>query len=173
MVLLGVLTLLPTAVEASGASAFVAGAVTAVYGVAVFGFARLVGAVAHPTRASRLIALGAAAAAAGCGLATLSRSPGVALAAACLLGLAWVSMHSSLQTWATEVLPAARATVVSAFAGALFLGSAVAAQLAGGLAQAERYAQIFGWATVLAIVLGLSGTLGRTRWIAPEGEPGP
>jgi MFS family permease len=173
MVLLGVLTVLPTAVEASGASTSVAGAVTALYGVAVFGFARLVGALAHRTRASRLIAIGATAAAAGCGLVTLSRSPGVALAAACFLGLAWVSMHSSLQTWATEVLPSARATVVSGFAGALFLGSAVAAQLAGGLAQAHRYAQIFAWATALAIVLGLFATLGRTRWVGPEGEPGP
>lgn len=172
MVLLGVLTLLPSAVEASGASTFVAGAVTAMYGVAVLGFARLVRAVAHRTRPTLLIALGATSAAAGCALAALSRAPGVALAAAGLLGLAWASMHSSLQTWATEVLPSARATVVSAFAGALFLGSAVAAQLAGGLVQDDRYAQIFGGATALAIVLGLFATLGRTRWIGPEGEPG-
>jgi MFS family permease len=173
MVLLGVLTLLPAAVEATGASASVAGIVTAVYGVAVLGFARLVGALAHRTRASRLIALGASAAAAGCGLLTLARSPGVALAAAGLLGLAWVSMHSSLQTWATEVLPGVRATVVSAFAGALFLGSAVAAKLAGGFAENHRYALIFGWATMLAVVLGLLATFGRVRWIASEGEPSP
>jgi MFS family permease len=173
MVLLGVLTLLPAAVEATGAGASVAGSVTAVYGLAVLGFARMVGAMAHRTRASRLIALGASAAAAGCGLLALARSPGVALTAAVLLGLAWVSMHSSLQTWATEVLPGARATVVSAFAGALFLGSAVAAKLAGTFAQANRYALIFGWATMLAVVLGLFATLGRTRWTASEGEPNP
>lgn len=173
MVLLGVLTLLPAAVEATGASASVAGTVTAVYGVAVLGFARVVGAMVHRTRAPRLIALGASAAAAGCGLLTLGRSPLVALGAAGLLGLAWVSMHSSLQTWATEVLPRVRATVVSAFAGALFLGSAVAAKLAGGFAEAHRYALIFGWATMLAVILGLFATLGRTRWIGPEGEPGP
>jgi predicted MFS family arabinose efflux permease len=168
-----VLTLLPAAVEATGASASVAGIVTAVYGVAVLGFARVVGALAHRARPSRLIALGASAAAAGCGLLTLGRSPAVALAAAGLLGLAWVSMHSSLQTWATEVLPGVRATVVSAFAGALFLGSAVAAKLAGGFAEAHRYALIFGWATMLAVVLGLFATLGRVRWIASEGEPRP
>jgi MFS family permease len=173
MVLLGVLTLLPAAVEATGTSATVAGTVTAVYGLAVLGFARLVGALAHRTRASRLIALGAAAAAAGCALLTVARVPVVALAAAGFLGLAWVSMHSSLQTWATEVQPGVRATVVSAFAGALFLGSAVAAKLAGGFAEAHRYALIFGWATMLAVVLGLFATLGRARWIGPEGGPGP
>jgi MFS family permease len=173
MVLLGGLTLLPAAVEATGASTSVAGTVTAVYGVAVLGFARMVRAMVHRTSAPRLIALGASAAAAGCGLLTLARSPAVALGAAGLLGLAWVSMHSSLQTWATEVLPRVRATVVSAFAGALFLGSAVAAELAGGFAEAHRYALIFGWATMLAVVLGLFATLGRTRWIGSEGEPGP
>jgi MFS family permease len=173
MVLLGVLTLLPAAVEATGAGASVAGTVTAVYGLAVLGFARLVGMVAHRVRAPRLIALGASAAAAGCGLLAVARSPAVAMVAAGLLGLAWVSMHSSLQTWATEVLPGVRATVVSAFAGALFLGSAVAARLAGGFAEAHRYALIFGWATMLAVVLGLFATLGRARWIGSEGEPGP
>jgi MFS family permease len=132
----------------------------------------VVGSLSHHIHTSRLIALGAVAAAAACGLAALSRSPGVAVAAACLLGVAWASMHSSLQTWATEVLPPARATVVSAFAGALFLGSAVTAMFVGGLAEANRYAEIFGWAAALAIPLGLVATLGRTRWIRPEGEPG-
>jgi MFS family permease len=170
--LLGVLTLLPPAVEAFGASAWIAGAVTAVYGVAVLGFAPVVGTMSHHMHTSWLIALGATAAAMACGLATISRSPGMAVVTAGLLGLAWASMHSSLQTWATEVLPAARPTVVSGFAGALFLGSAVAAVLTGGLAEANRYAEIFGWATVLAIPLGLVATVARRRWIRPEGEPG-
>jgi predicted MFS family arabinose efflux permease len=102
----------------------------------------------------------------------LGRTPVLAFVAAVLLGLAWVSMHSSLQTWATQVQPRVRATVVSAFAGTLFLGSAAAAVLAGGFAEAHRYALIFGWATLLAVVLGVFATVGRTRWIGPEGEPG-
>ena len=35
-------------------------------------------------------------------------------------------MWTTLQTWATEVVPEARATVISLFAAALFAGSAVA-----------------------------------------------
>jgi predicted MFS family arabinose efflux permease len=133
-------------------------------------FAQMVRRTAHRKNAARLIALGACAATAGCGVLVLTRVPVVALAAAGLFGLAWVSMHSSLQTWATEVLPPVRATVVSAFAGALFLGSAVSAKLAGGFAEADRYALVFGWATMLAVILGLFATLGRTQW---KGEPGP
>ncbi|WP_412515966.1 MFS transporter [Actinomadura madurae] len=169
MVLLGVLTLLPAAVEATGAGASVAGAVTALYGVAVLGFARLAGTMAHRVHASRLIALGGTAATGACLLTALSRAPAVVLPATVLLGLAWVSMHSSLQTWATEVLPAARATVVSGFAASLFLGSSTAAVLTGGPAGAGRYAGIFAAAAVLTVPLTFVATVTRARW-AGEGR---
>ncbi|WP_395105832.1 MFS transporter [Actinomadura sp. SCN-SB] len=172
MVVLGALTLLPAAVEATGASGSVAGAVTAAYGIAVLGGARLAGKAAQRVHTSRLIAFGAVSATAACALTALSRAPELALPAAALLGLAWVSMHSSLQTWATEVLPCARATVIAGFAMALFLGSALAAVLAGGYAEAGRYAEIFAMAAALAVPLGLAATVGRTRWTRPEGEHG-
>ena len=72
-----------------------------------------------------------------------------------LLGLAWTSMHSSLQTWATEVLPGARATVVSFFAGSLFVGSALAAVLVAGLADAGAYTVIYAAYAALAVPLGV------------------
>jgi MFS family permease len=84
-----------------------------------------------------------------------------------LLGLAWVAMHSSLQTWAIEILPGARATVVSLFACSLFVGSAVAAVLVAGLAEEERYADIFTLAAVTVVPLGVLATVGRLRWRAP------
>ena len=170
-VLLGMLTLLPPAVEAAGVGAALAGAVTAVYGVAVFGFARVVGALSHRLQTSRLIALGACSALAACSLAALSRSPAMAVIVAVLLGLAWAAMHSSLQTWATEVLPSARATVVSLFAGSLFIGSAVSALVIAGPAEANRYGEIFTWAASLTIPLGLFATWGRARWRRSEGDP--
>ena len=171
VVLLGVLTLLPAAVEAAGASTGLAGAVTAAYGVAVLAFARVVGGLSHRLHTSRLIGLGAVSALAACSLAALSRSPATVVIVAVLLGLAWAAMHSSLQTWATEVLPAARATVVSLFAGSLFVGSAVAALVTAGPAEANRYAAVFAFAAGLTIPLGLLATWGRARWRRPEGDP--
>ena len=138
-VLLGGLTLLPPAVENTGATAAVAGAVTAVYGVAVYLGARLVGRLAATWHPSRLIFLGAGSATVGCALLAVSQEPPMAVVVALLLGLAWTSMHSSLQTWATEVLPGTRATVVSFFAGSLFVGSALAAVLVAGLAHPRGY----------------------------------
>ncbi len=163
-VLLGVLTLLPAAVEATGATASVAGAVTAVYGVAVLVFAPVVGRLSRHTHPSRLIAAGAVSALAACSVLTVSREPAAAVVVALLLGLAWTAMHSSLQTWATEVAPAARAAVVSLFAGSLFVGSAVAAVAVAGLAEAGRYGEIFLLAGLLTIPLGLVASWGRARW---------
>ena len=167
-VLLGGLTLLPPAVERSGASAAVAGAVTAVYGVSVYASSHLVGRLSQRWHPWRLIALGAAAAVLACAVLAASRTVLPAVTAALLLGVAWTAMHSSLQTWATEVLPAARATVVSLFAGSLFVGSALAAILVADLAELGRYDVIYLAAAVLAVPLGLSASWGRARWERPD-----
>ncbi|MCW2765424.1 MAG: major facilitator superfamily 1 [Nocardioides sp.] len=170
VVLLGALTLLPPAIENAGATTAVAGAATAVYGVSVFACARAVGRLSQSWHPWRLIVLGGAAAAVGCALMAVSQAPAMAVAVAALLGLAWTAMHSSLQTWATEVLPAARASVVSLFAGSLFVGSALAALLVAGLADAGRYDVIFLTGAVLAVPLGAGAGLARSRWHRPA-EP--
>lgn len=167
-VLLGVLTLLPPAVEASGSTASVAGAVTAAFGVAVYGWALAVGRWSRHVHPARLIAVGGAAALAACVLLAASQGVVTATVVAVLLALAWTAMHSSLQTWATEVLPDARATVVSLFAGSLFVGSAVAAVLVSGLAADGRYRDIFLLAATAAVPLGAVATWGRARWRRAE-----
>jgi predicted MFS family arabinose efflux permease len=163
-VLVGVLTLLPPAVESAGAPTALAGGVMAVYGAAVLVFASVVGRIARRTRPHLLIAVGATSAVAACLALSLSRSVPVAAVVTVLLGLAWAALHSSLQTWATEVLPAARATIVSLFAGALFCGSALAALAVAGLADVGRYQTIFLLAAAGTVPLGLVAVWGRARW---------
>lgn len=163
-VLIGALTLLPPAVESAGAPTALAGGVMAVYGAAVLVFATVVGRVARHTRPHRLIAVGATAAVAACLTLSVSRSLPVAVAVTVLLGLAWAALHSSLQTWATEVLPAARATIVSLFAGALFCGSALTAIAVAGLADAGRYETIFLLAALGTAPFGVVAAVGRARW---------
>jgi predicted MFS family arabinose efflux permease len=163
-VLLGAITLLPPAVESTGASAALAGAVTAVYGVAVLVFARTAGALSRRWPVWRLVAIGAFAAVAACALAAFSQRAWAAAGVATLIGLAWAAMHSSLQTWATEVLPSARATVVSGFAGCLFAGSALSAALIAGPAGAGRYGIAFAALALAAVPLGIAATVGRARW---------
>ena len=163
-VLLGAITLLPPAVESTGVSAALAGAVTAVYGVAVLVFARTTGTLSRRWPAWRLIGIGALATVAGCALAAVSQQAWVAVGVATLIGLAWAAMHSSLQTWATEVLPSARASVVSGFAGCLFAGSALSAALIAGPAEDGRYGVAFAILAVAAVPLGVTATVSRARW---------
>jgi MFS family permease len=166
-VLLGTITLLPPAMEHAGASTTVAGIATGVYGLSVLPFSVFVGRFSQRWHPSRLIGLGAGAALLACTVLTVSQDVAAGVTAAILLGLAWTAMHSTLQTWATEVLPAARATVVSFFAGALFVGSSIAAVVASGLADEGRYDVLFGACAVLAVPLGLSAAGVRARWHAP------
>jgi predicted MFS family arabinose efflux permease len=167
-VLLGVLTLLPTAVHDAGYSESASGAVTAAYGVAVFGWATLVGRLSGRFHPSRLIALGGAAALAACLVLTVSQEAGAALVVTVLVGFAWTFMHSSLQTWATGVVPHARAAVMSLFAAALFIGSAVATAATADLAAAQDYSRVFGLAALVAVPLGVIATVGRARWSEPS-----
>lgn len=171
-VLLGTITLLPPAIEHAGASTTVAGLATGVYGLSVFAFSTVVGRLSGRLRPAVLVAAGAAAALVACTLLALSQTVAVAVVAVILLGLAWTAMHSTLQTWATEVLPGSRATVVSFFAGSLFVGSSLAAVLASGLTDQGRYGVLFAVSAVLAVPLGLGATVVRARWQLPVTAPG-
>ncbi|MDT9592109.1 MFS transporter [Nocardioides zeae] len=167
-VLLGALTLLPAAVESGGASATVAGAVAAVYGAAVLVGSQVVGRLSATWPPARLIAIGGSFAVVGSLLVVVARSPWSAVLAATCIGLAWTSMHSSLQTWATQVVPGARATMVSFFASALFVGNALGAALVGGLAEAGRFWVVYAGFAALAVPLTVLATWRRARWSDPD-----
>ena len=101
----------------------------------------------------------------------LRQTPITAIVVSALLALAWAAMHSTLQTWATEVIPGARATVVSMFAGSLFVGSACAAVAFSGLAEADRYRAIYAMAAAATVPMGLLAVRGRMKWRRPDEEP--
>lgn len=167
-VLLGVLTFVPAAVQAGGVGGSLAGLVTGVYGLAVLAAARVVRRVSTRVPPAGLVAAGAVFLVAACLLAATSVALASAVASCVLLGCAWASMHSTLQTWATQVAPAARATAVALFAAALFAGSATGALLVGGLAERGAYTTIFVLAALTAVPLGFVGTWGRRRFWDPE-----
>jgi MFS family permease len=84
--------------------------------------------------------------------------------AAVLVGGGFAFMHSTLQTWATEVVPEARATVISLFAAALFAGSGLATAAAAPLADDGRFGLLFATAALVAVPLGLFAALARRRY---------
>jgi predicted MFS family arabinose efflux permease len=89
-----------------------------------------------------------------------------------LLGGGWAFLHSSLQTWATAVVPEARGTAVGLFVAALFIGSATGSALGAPLAAHALYRELFGFAALATVPLTLVASLARHRYRpADPGSP--
>jgi predicted MFS family arabinose efflux permease len=162
-----VLTLLAPALQSQGTGAGAAGAATAAYGVGVILTSRLVRPLSRHLSMPGLMGLGGAAAVVGYAVVAVHTSVWTVVAVALLLGATWSFLHSSLQTWATSVVPEARGTVVSLFAGFLFAGSAVGAAVGGPLGDAQQWALLFGSTAVVALLVTGAAVLARLRYERP------
>lgn len=163
-VILGFLTFLAPSLEHDGFSPAVAGLAVGLYGLAVLGWTRAVKAASDRLGPAALILIGGGMLALGYASGASGRSlAGVGIAAV-LVGGGFAFMHSTLQTWATEVVPEARATVISLFAAALFVGSGVATTVAAPLAEGGRFGLLFATAAVVAVPLGIFAALARRRY---------
>jgi predicted MFS family arabinose efflux permease len=160
-VILGFLTFLAPSLESVGFSPAVAGLAVGLYGLAVLGWTRIVKLIADRLGASVLILIGAGMLSLGYASGAVGQSLASVSAAAILVGGGFAFMHSTLQTWATEVVPEARATVISLFAAALFVGSGVAAMAAAPLAEAGSFDLLFALGALVAVPLGLFAGLAR------------
>lgn len=165
-VVLGVLTFLAPAVASLGASASLAGLVAASFGAGALAWSRLVRTLVGRLGPPALAAVGGSMLVLGWTVPALAvTGPGLA-AAGLLLGGSWAFLHTTLQSWATEVVPHERATAVAIFAGLLFLGSAVGTTVVAPLAEAGEFDNVFRVALAVAVPLALLAALARRRYAA-------
>ncbi|MEU3838623.1 MFS transporter [Streptomyces sp. NPDC028635] len=162
-VLLGFLTYLAPALEAHGVPTTAAGAVAALYGVGSMAAAQVVKRLVGQWSPVGLIVAGGVQMALAYLLAGCSQSTGALVLVALLLGGGWSFMHSTIQSWATAVSPTARATGVAMFGVALYLGSAVATELAASAVQEHGYRPVFWLAALLTVPLTVAAAAGRAR----------
>lgn len=134
-------------------------------GLVVAGFG--IGAFAYTRTAKRLVArlgeqglVGAGGALLAVALAGMAAAPTwwVVALLQVPMGMAFYMFHGVLQARATEALPESRATAVSAFAMALFLGQSVGALAFGAVLHAAGYAAVF--------ILAAVATAGLAAWVA-------
>jgi predicted MFS family arabinose efflux permease len=99
-------------------------------------------------------------------LLVVTRGPVAVLIACALLGAAWASLHTSLQAWATDVAPEARALVVSAFAAMLFIGNAAGSFVGGLVLAGPGGALLFALPAAVGVPLAVLATVGRSRHVS-------
>jgi YNFM family putative membrane transporter len=164
MVVLGYITFFPTTLQFTGSSATLAGAVTTAFGVSTIVSARVVKRLDGRLSPARLIGIGAVCAVAAFACAIVDQEVAGMLGASLLLGVGRAFMHSSLQTWVTDVVPDARAMAVGLFATVLFTGSSAAAAIGGVLMATGDHRLMYAVALASAVPLGVVATWGRSRY---------
>ncbi|CAN5709699.1 MFS transporter [soil metagenome] len=172
-VVLGFLTFLAPALEAGGQSSAVAGLVVATYGVAVFVALQIVKRVIarRSVPPARLIAIGGALLFVAYLVAASGQAVGNVLVASVLIGAAFAFLHSTLQTWATEVAPEARGTAISFFVTGVFTGAAIGTASVSGLAGEQRYATLFLVAAATTVPVVVVAALARSRFSRSAAPP--
>ncbi len=163
-VALGVLTYVAPAVQSLGWSAGVAGLVAAAFGVGALGFSRVVRVLVSRVAPAGIAAIGGACLVLAWAVPAVAVTVPTLAVAGGLAGAAWAFLHTTLQTWATDVVPAERATAVALFAGCLFLGSALGTAVAAPFAEAGAYGTVFAASAVVAVPVAVVAALGRRRY---------
>ena len=87
--------------------------------------------------------------------------PGGVLLACVCLGATWAFLHTTMQTWVTDVVPEARAAAVSLFASLLFVGGAAGSAIGVGFIDGESFQTLFVGGTAVMAVVGVAATLAR------------
>jgi predicted MFS family arabinose efflux permease len=114
-----------------------------------------------------LLGVGAALLVAAYAVTAVSRSELAVGATALLVGFGWAPLHSTMQTWATEVVPQARAAMVSLFAAMLFLGGGLATAVLAPFAGQQRWTPMFAVAALVTAGFGVVAVLVRGRYHRP------
>ncbi len=164
-VILGSLTFISASLQQQGVGAAIAGSAAAGFGIANVLFVPLVTRAIRRFASATLIAGGSALAALGLLTAASDIVVPTAVIASLALGAGFGFLHPTMQLWATQVNPGARAVTVSFFAAAIFVGGAVASAAAAPLADAGHFSAIFFAAAVLSLLLATVAAWLRSRYL--------
>lgn len=163
-VLMGIMTYIVPALQNAGVGVSLAGVLAAGFGIGVILGARLMRRLVQRFTRTQLIGIGGSVLVTAFLVSSLLQVPAALAATALLIGVSNAVLHSSMQGWATDIAPQARATSVSLFAGALFLGSSLYNFLTAGLADNRQYGTIFLLGLIASVALTAIATLGHAAW---------
>jgi len=162
--LFGVMGFLPTALQREGTGALLAGVVTGVYGVALILTSQLMKPALRRVPPPALLAIGGGATAFGFGLIAISTTVVTVLIASAIFGFAWAVAHTQVQHWMTDAVSNDRPVGTALFATFLFAGGAIGAAAGSAVAVGGEFPPLFAATAVAAVVFGVAGAFGRSRY---------
>jgi predicted MFS family arabinose efflux permease len=168
-VLLGILTYIVPALERDGISVQLAGLLGSAYGVGIIVGAATSKRFAHRWMRWVPVTIGSVTLIVAYSLAASSQALTALTVAAALIGLSNSFLHSTLQGLATELTPASRATTVSLFVSAVFVGSSLATAATAN-ETTTGYGPVFLQAAIAGIVVAVTSVLTAVRWERRNGR---
>ncbi len=169
VLLIGFFNLLPVALQQAGEGAFVAGTVTAAFGVSVVVVSQLMKLVVARVPQWALLGVGGACATAAMVVLATGISALSVLIGATLMGVGWALAHTTLQTWMTDAAARTRALGMTLFSISLMLGGAGGAALGAVAAEHHAFGVLFAGAVGGAVVFATGSAAARARY-AVRGE---
>lgn len=162
--LIGIYNFLPQALHQVGTGAFVAGLVTAAFGVAVIVVSQVMKLFVARVRPWVLMLMGGCFATAAFVVIAISIGPFSVLVGATLMGVSWALAHTTLQTWMTDAATGARALGMTFFSISLMLGGAIGAALGQAAVSSDAFPLLFLAGIFGAVVFTVTGAVGRARY---------
>ncbi|CAN3130813.1 MFS transporter [Mycobacterium sp. smrl_JER01] len=166
--LIGVFNYLAVALQASGASVLAAGLATAAFGASVVIVSQLMKLILGRWPAWVLMMAAGVAIVAAYTVVAMNISFGAVVTAAVLLGLAWATGHTTMQTWMTDAAADSRPIGMSLFSVALFVGASAGAAYGNIAAGSDHFEILFGATATAAVFYALASTVARARYVVRE-----
>jgi predicted MFS family arabinose efflux permease len=166
--LIGVFNYLAVALQATGATVLVAGLATAAFGASVVVVSQLMRLILGRWPAWVLMLVSGVAIVGAYVAVAVQISLGTVVAAAILLGLAWAAGHTTMQTWMSDAAADSRATGMSFFSIALFVGASIGAAVGNVAAGTHHFGLLFALATAVATVYAVVTSMARARYVVRE-----
>jgi predicted MFS family arabinose efflux permease len=157
--------------DRDGLSYTAIGALVALFGVSSILAGRAIGRLARRLGEQRMIAIGGLLSAGCFGLVVLQPTLLFFPLAMLILGTAFILMHSTFQTRATELAPTARATGIALFAFSLFLGSSLGALLVAQAIDRVGYNPTMLGLAAITAVFTIVASVAIIPWSRPAVPP--
>jgi len=168
VLLIGIFNYLAVALQANGESVLAAGLATAAFGASVVIVSQLMRLILGRWPSWVLMVLAGISIIGAYVAVTIEISLTAVAIAAVLLGLAWASGHTTMQTWMTDAVTDSRAIGMSFFSISLFVGASIGAAVGNAAAGGQRFGVLFAATAAVAVGYAIATSIARARYVERE-----